>query len=600
MKQLRLLKYLRPHPRDLIVIVSTMVLMIALEVLQPWPIKIMVDHVLGRQPVPESLQEILNALPGPSGVQGLLLWVCIGTVLMFAASTLMAMVHTRAAVRLGQRTVYELGAELFLHLQRLSLRFHTGRSVGDLIARVMRDSYCMHSLVLEALLPVLHSVAMLVAMFIIMWQLDSTLTLVSLGVVPFLILSIKIFASPMEARSREHRDLEGTMTSLVHQTLTAIPAVQAFTREELEHARFQTTATQALAAYQRSIATDMWFKLFVGFITAMGTAGVMWLGAQHTLQGRMTVGSILIFISYLAALYGPLNSLSYTASAFQSAMASADRVLEVLNDPVDIRDAPDARPIRLRGHVCYEDVTVGYESDRPVLTKVSFEARPGEVVAIVGSSGAGKTTLVSMLLRFLDPWSGRVLVDGHDLRQLQLCSLRQQVAIVLQESFILPLPIAQNIAYGNANATREEVIAAAEAANADEFIRHLPDGYDTMLGERGCTLSGGEKQRLSIARAFLKHAPILILDEPTSALDAHMEGLLVNTLERLMKGCTTFIIAHRLSTIRKADRILVLDHGTLAEQGQHAELIANDGLYARLYRQQLNFAQHQPLLRTAK
>ena len=302
MKQLRLLKYLRPHPRDLIVIVSTMVLMIALEVLQPWPIKIMVDQVLGQQPVPESLQEILNALPGPSGVQGLLLWVCIGTVLMFAASTLMAMVHTRAAVRLGQRTVYALGAELFLHLQRLSLRFHAARSVGDLIARVMRDSYCMHSLVLEALLPVLHSVAMLVAMFIIMWQLDSTLTLVSLGVVPFLILSIKIFASPMEARSREHRDLEGTMTSLVHQTLTAIPAVQAFTREELEHARFQTTATQALAAYQRSIATDMWFKLFVGFITAM-----IVLSAVVAMVPGIPVIGLLVGVQVVNGVLLPVN-----------------------------------------------------------------------------------------------------------------------------------------------------------------------------------------------------------------------------------------------------------------------------------------------------
>ena len=506
MNQLRLLRYLHPRPADFLVILSTMSFMIALEVLQPWPIKIMVDQVLGQQPVPNSLRQVMNILPGPSGEQGLLLWLCIATVLLFAVSTLLAMVHTRAAVRLGQHTVYQLGAELFLHLQRLSLRFHSSRSVGDLIARVMRDSYCMNALVLEVLLPVVRSVAMLLAMFIIMWQLDSTLTLVSLGVVPFLILTIKIFAQPMEARSREHRDLEGSMTSLVHQTLTAIPAVQAFTREEFEHARFQNTASRALTASQRSIATAMWFKLFVGSITALGSAAVMWLGAQHTLQGQLTVGSVLIFISYLAALYGPLNALTYTASTFQTAMASADRVLEVLNDPVDIRDAPHARPVKLQGHVRYEDVTVGYELDRPVLTKVSFEVKPGEVVAIVGPSGAGKSTLLSMLLRFLDPWSGRILVDGHDLREIQLRSLRQQVAIVLQEPFLLPLPIAQNIAYGKANATREEIIAAAEAANADEFIRPLPNGYDTILGERGCTLSGGQKQRISIARAFLKHA----------------------------------------------------------------------------------------------
>jgi ATP-binding cassette subfamily B protein len=598
MKQLRLLRYLRPHLRALAIILASMALMIGLEVLQPWPAKVLVDHVLDKQPLPDVLEEIFSALPGSSGTQGLLLWVCASTVLIFVASTVVAMIHTRASVKLGQHMVYDLGADLFLHLQRLSLRFHTTRSVGDLIARIMRDSYCMYVLVLEALLPVLHSVGMLLAMFIIMWQLDPSLTLVSLGVAPFLVLSIKIFANPMRERSRAHRDLEGQMTSLVQQTLTAIPAVQAYTREELEHARFRNTATEALTAYQRSIATDMWFKLLIGFITAVGTAAVMWLGAQHTLQGKMTIGSLLIFIAYLATLYGPLNTLTYTASAIQIAVASADRVLEVLDDPTQIHDVPDARPVRLQGHVRYEDVTVGYEPDHPVLIGLSFEAKPGQVIAIVGPTGAGKSTLASLLLRFLDPWAGRVLVDGHDLRQIRLRSLRQQVAIVLQEPFILPLTVAENIAYGDADATRQEIIEAARAANADEFIRDLSQGYDTMLGERGSTLSGGEKQRLSIARAFLKCAPILILDEPTSALDAHMEALLVTTLERLMKGRTTFIIAHRLSTIRRADRILVLDQGKLIEQGRHSELLTKNGLYARLYRQQQNFAEHEPILRT--
>jgi ABC-type multidrug transport system fused ATPase/permease subunit len=598
MRPLRLLRYLRSHLGELTIILISMSFMIGFEVLQPWPLKILVDHILGQQPLPESLQETAKVLPGLTGVQGLLAWVCAGMVLLFLASTAMSMLHTRAAVRLGQRMVYDLGSDLFLHLQRLSLRFHAARSVGDLIDRVMRDSYCMHVLVLEALLPVMHSMGMLIAIFLIMWQLDPTLTLVSLGVTPFLVLSIRIFANPMRERSREHRDLEGLMTSMVQQTLSAIPIVQAFTREELEHARFRSTATKALTAYKRSIATDMWFKLLIGVITALGTAAVMWIGAQHALQGKMTVGTILIFLSYLAALYGPLNALSYTTSTIQAAAASADRVLEVLDDPRQIRDIPSARPLKLQGHILYEQVTVGFTPGQSVLKEVSFEAKPGQVIAIVGPTGAGKSTLISLLLRFLDPWTGRIVVDGHNLRQIRLRSLREQIGIVLQEAFILPMTVGENIAYGQPQASREDILVAARAANADEFIRSLPDGYDTVLGERGCTLSGGEKQRLSIARAFLKRAPIVILDEPTSALDAQMEALLVQTLQHLMEGRTTLIIAHRLSTIRSADQILVLEHGRLTEQGRHSDLISKEGPYARLYRHQLNFAESQPILRS--
>ena len=593
--QLRLLRYVRPHWRALVTVLLTMGLATGLEVLRPWPTKLLVDQVLGQQPLPAGLSRLVAALPGPAGVAGLLLWVCASVVVIFLAGSLVSMVNTSASVRLGQRMVYDLGADLFLHLQRLSLVFHSRRPVGDTVARVTGDPYCVQLLVTGALQPLLQSAVLLITMFAIMWRLEPTITLLSLGVAPFLMLAIRVFGEPMQNRNRERRELEVRMMSLVQQTLSAIPAVQAFTREELEHARFRDCADDTVAAYERAIAADMWFKLAVGLVTAVGTAAIMWLGAQYVLAGKMSVGSILVFLSYLASLYGPLNSITYTASTLQYAAANAHRVLEILDTPPDVRDLPEAREARLLGHVRYADVTFGYEPDRPVLKAISFQAKPGEVVAIVGPTGAGKTTLVNLLLRFFDPWSGSITVDGKDIRGLRVRSLRQQIGIVLQEPFTFALSVAENIAYGRPDASREEIMAAAVAANADEFIQRLPARYDTVIGERGATLSGGEKQRLSIARAFLKDAPILILDEPTSALDARTESLLLDALDRLTQGRTTLIIAHRLSTIRSADRVLVIDHGEAVEQGPPAELVALGGLYARLYRRQMENASHEPL-----
>jgi ATP-binding cassette subfamily B protein/subfamily B ATP-binding cassette protein MsbA len=584
--QFRLLRYLRPQWRDLTLVLALTGLTVGIDLLRPWPMKLLVDQVLGGQPVPDPVARALSRLPGPGGVEGLLLWVCLATVLIFFAGSLLTMGVTAASVRLGQRMVYHLGADLFIHLQRLSLLFHSRRPVGDTIARVTGDAYGLQTLVNSALLPVLQSAVMLAAMFWIMWRLEPTMTLLALGVAPFLLAAIKVFGKPMGDRSRARRDLEGRMMAIVQQTLTAVPAVQAFTREELEHARFRRYADQTIAAYRRSTAADMWFKLVVGLVTAVGTAGTMWLGARYALEGRLSVGTILVFVSYLASLYVPLNAIAYTASTLRYSAANADRVLEILDMPPDVRDAPDARPRTLRGHVRYEQVTFGYEPGRPVLEAVSLDVEPGQVVAIVGPTGAGKSTLFNLLVRFFDPWTGRVTVDGHDVRAIQLRSLRQQVAVVLQEPFIFPLSIADNIAYGRPDATREEIVAAAVAANADRFIERLPEGYDTVVGERGATLSGGEKQRLSIARALVKNAPILVLDEPTSALDARTESLLLDALDRLMKGRTTLIIAHRLSTIRRADRIVVVDDGGIVEEGRHAELLARGGLYATLYRQQ--------------
>ena len=574
-------------------VVGAVALLSAAEVLVPFPLKILVDNVLGDEPTPGALNDVLGALPGPDGTQGLLLLVCLAIVLIFIVSTAAEMVSTVATTRLGQRMTFALAADLFLHLQRLSPRFHSRRPVGDTIARVTGDTYGVQGLVTGVLPQVLQSLITLTAMFTIMVQLSPQLTLLALGVVPFQVLAIRVFGGPMRDRSRRRRDLEGSLLSVVQQTLTAVHAVQAFTREAIEHSRFRAQADRTVLAYVREVLAATWFQLFAGLATAVGTAGIFYLGAQLALDGTVTVGTVLVFLAYLAALYGPLNSIAYTASGFQEARAQLDRVMEVLEQAPDVQDSPTARDARVRfGRIRYENVTFGYEEARAAVKGVSFEIEPGETVAIVGPTGAGKSTLVNLLVRFFDPLSGRVLLDGEDLRDLRIGSLRRQVAMVLQEPFIFPFTVAENIAYGRPRASLEEVVAAAKAAGADEFIRLLPEGYGTVIGERGATLSGGEQQRLSIARAFLKDAPVLVLDEPTSALDARTEAALLDALEHLSAERTTLIIAHRLSTIRNADRVLVMDAGEIVEQGRHLELIAVEGLYATLYRQQMESAPH--------
>ncbi len=450
--------------------------------------------------------------------------------------------------------------------------------------RVTVDCGSISTIIHDALLPMGAALFTLVSMFLIMWRLDPALTLLSLAVLPLMVSTFRTFAGPMLERSYEQQEIEGGIYSILEGTLSAMPVVTAFQGEGRANFEFRRETQNSLAAALKLTEIQVRFKILMGFSSALGTAAILWVGAQHVLTGELTVGTILVFISYLGLLYAPLESIMYSSSTVSSAAGSARRVIEVLEQEPEVREAPRAHPLpTVRGTISLDHVSFAYEPGRSVLRDVSLQAQPGETIAIVGPTGSGKSTLVSLIPRFVDPSAGRVLIDGHDLRTVRLASVRRQVAIVLQEPFLFPLSIADNIAYGRPEASRQQIQAAAAAANAASFIERLPEGYETVIGERGATLSGGERQRLAIARAVLKDAPILILDEPTSALDAETEEQLMEALERLMAGRTTFLIAHRLSTIRGADRIVVLRDGEIVEEGTHPQLLALHGLYARAY-----------------
>jgi ATP-binding cassette, subfamily B, bacterial len=573
------------HRRGSMCLVAVfMIANVGVVALAPWPLKVIVDNALGGKPLEGTLGAIFEALPGDPTREALLWWATAATVLIFVLRWALNLATQWAGVRFGQRLSYDVAGALFAHLQRLSLRYHSRHGVGSSIRRITTDSECVATIIQSALLPLATAVVTIATMLSIMWQLDPTLTLVSLGVIPLMVFTIRHFAGPMADRSYDQQVAEGEMYETLEQTLTGLPVVQAFQREELGDARFALNTEQIMRATIAMTWAQFHFKILIGTATAVGTAAVFWLGAEHGLSGELTVGTLLVFLAYLGSFYGPLEEVSYSSTTITEAAGSARRVLEALNAEPEVREAPDAVAVAgVRGEVAYDGVSFGYDDSRWVLSDVSFTADPGQVVAIVGATGAGKSTLVSLLPRFFDPDAGRVSIDGHDLRDLTLNTVRSNVSLVLQESFLFPFSLAENIAYGRPGASQDEIEAAARAANAHDFISRLPDGYDTVVGERGATLSGGERQRVAIARALLKDAPILILDEPTSALDAHTEHLLLEALERLMAGRTTLIIAHRLSTIRAADQILVLDNGRIIERGTHHQLVAEHGSYARMH-----------------
>ncbi len=481
----------------------------------------------------------------------------------------------------GQRIVYDLRAKLLAHLQNLPLRHHVLAKTADSVYRLDSDAYCVDALVMGGVFPLTTAVLKLTVMFVILLRLDALLALLSLTVAPFLYACLRHYALKMTDRAERVKALESSLIERAFEILSSIKAIKSFARERYELARFTQAGAETMVARLRLTWQESLFSVMVSAITLAGTALVLVVGGLHVMSGALTVGGLLVVIAYLGAVYNPLSSIAHTSGSLQQAIVSARRVREIFALTPEASDGGiDASGVS--GHVRFENVSFAYDEGHLILEGVSFVARPGEMVALVGLTGAGKTTLASLVPRFFDPTGGRILIDGVDASGYSLSSLRERIALVPQEPVLFSGTIVDNIRYGRLEATDAEVETAARAAQVHEFVQRLPKGYQTQVAEAGATLSGGERQRLGIARALLKDAPILILDEPTSSLDAISEEAVFDALRRLRERRTTIVIAHRLSTIRDATRILVLHEGRVIAQGTHEELMGANELYRRM------------------
>lgn len=560
-----------------------MLLNIGAGLLKPWPLAVIVDSVLGARPLPSWLAGIAG-----NWSKDVLLGALAGAVLLLhLGQSALSSAQNFVAIKVGLEGLRRVRLEVFACLQRLSMRFHQASRSGDLLHRAAWDTYSFQTLFQQGWITTATASLGLLSMTVWMFLLHPKLTIVALATIPALLVVMKRFGARMTQRGSDAQQADSLVTSHVQQNLAALPLIQSYTREQLEERTFTERTGVAMEKRLSQHGWELLYWLAVSTVFALGTAGIVWLGGRQVMAGELSVGQLLIFLAYLAQLYEPLNQLSHAGATIASATVGTRRVFEVLDTPEDVKDAPDAREVSGARELSFEKVTFAYQQQQVILRDLSFRVPHGQSVALIGPSGAGKTTLMNLIPRFFDPAEGVVKLDGVDLRRLRLQELRRQIAVVLQEPILVPGTIAENIAYGKPGASAVEIEAAARAANAHEFIGRLPEGYAAQVGDGGARLSVGERQRLNIARAFLKDAPILLLDEPTSALDAESEALVVASLLRLMKNRTTIMIAHRLSTISHVDRIIVLQQGRIVEDGSPAELKGGDGYYARVIRGQV-------------
>jgi ATP-binding cassette subfamily B protein len=582
----------KPYWTSLLVAFLAVIAESAADLLEPWPLKMVLDYVFGSKRMPGWLAAVVNATFGQQRL-GILNFAAVAVIVIAAVGAISSYAENYLTVNVGQRVMHDLRRTVYHHIQRLSLSFYDKVKTGDLISRVTSDIGAIQDFISSALLGILVDVLTLLGMLGVMFYLNWTFTLIALSVLPILFVVVYTFTHRIKSASREVRKKESEIVSVIQEVISSMRVVKAFAREDYEERRFEQESLASVEIALKARGLKAMLPPIVEIIVAAGTCLVLWYGARLVLSGVLSVGDMVVFLLYLGKMYKPMRDLSKMTDTFSKAVVGFERIKEVLETERQVRNLPGARraPI-LKGRIEFDHVYFGYGDDRQILKDMSFKIEPGQVAALVGPTGAGKTTVVSLMPRFYDPTSGQVRIDGYDVRRFKLRSLRQQFGFVLQDTMLFHATIAQNIAYGKPEATTQEIIRAAKLANAAEFIDKMPQGYNTMVGERGVTLSGGQRQRVAIARAIIRNSPILIMDEPTTGLDAASEEIVFEALARLMEGKTSIVIAHRLATVRRADVIFVIDGGSIVEQGTHDDLLARGGLYAELY--EIQFRKEEP------
>jgi ATP-binding cassette, subfamily B, bacterial len=586
---LNILELLRPYRRQLWLGLLAIAGESVADLLEPWPLKIVLDNVLHSKGKHGWLNALIDKTAGVNPLN-VLIFACCAVLIIALLDAVCSYFEKYLTTSVGQWVTHDLRRMIYTQVQRLSLAYHDQQPTGDLISRVTVDIDAIQTFIVSGLLGILVNVVTLVGMVVVMLYINWQFALIALAVVPPLFFIVYTYTRRVKKASREVRKKEGRMISLVEEVVSSMRVVKAFAREDYEIRRFVGESQDAVEAALHARALKARLVPIVNIITAIGTCAVLWFGARMAMSGEIQAGSMVVFVFYLGKMYKPMQEISKTMDSYSKAEVGYDRIQEILRSGDEIHDEPGARPApRFTGQIDLVHVDFSYKEDEQVLRDVNMHVDAGQMVALVGPTGSGKTTIVNLIARFYDPVSGSVKIDGADVRHYTQKSLRSQISFVLQDTVLFSGTIWDNIAYGRPDASVMEIVKAAETANAMEFIEKLPAGFDTTVGERGVTLSGGQRQRIAIARAIVRNTPILILDEPTSGLDAASEQLVFDALDRLMEGKTSIVIAHRLSTIRRANCIYVIDSGGIVETGTHDELIQHeDGLYRKLHEIQFN------------